>query len=124
MADEKVTRILLSRGIAKEVIEGLSNSEAWNLVYSTEPPKAEKERKIEICFTGFIDADKDKLTDIAEQSGFRVVKKRVSKQLDFLCIGENPGPKKLADARQQGAKIISRAEFENLVSTGEIPNER
>lgn len=41
--------------------------------------------------------------------------------LSFLCAGDNAGPAKLEKARAPGVVIMDRAQFENLLETGEIP---
>ena len=38
----------------------------------------------------------------------------VSKSLDYLVVGENPGSK-LSQAKQLGVKILNQKEFEEIV---------
>ena len=82
------------------------------------PPK---EKLTEICFTGFMPSEKDKLIEIALQNNFHVAKS-VTKNLSFLCIGNDPGPSKMEKAEKQNVNIITKENFINLIETGEIPN--
>ena len=118
MPTDKVTRILLSRGLSSQQIETFAEDEAWRIVYSTATPK--KERKIEVCFTGFADIEKNELMQLASDSGLHVTT-GITKALAFLCIGENAGPSKLAKAKEQNVIILSREQFHHLLNTGEIP---
>lgn len=97
----------------------LSEAEGWKLVYSLRPPK--KVRLNEICFTGFGYSANKELTIIAEENNFHVVKS-VTVKLDFLCCGENPGPSKMAKAKNNCSHIIDEEEFRELIETGEIPS--
>ncbi|WP_157725642.1 BRCT domain-containing protein [Vitreoscilla filiformis] len=98
---------------------------------SNNPPPIEKERKtvfrkandsgkLEICFTGFKQADKDRLTSLAEANNF-FIRPSVTKNLHFLCCGYNAGPSKIEKSRHQGVMILSEDQFMLLVDTGEIP---
>jgi BRCT domain type II-containing protein len=44
----------------------------------------------------------------------------VTRNLAFLCAGENAGPKKLQKANEQGVYILSKDQFVHLIETGEI----
>lgn len=77
-------------------------------------------RGIEICFTGFKAADKERLTKSAQIAGM-IVRTSVATALDFLCCGYNAGPKKIEKARHQGVVTLSEDQFLTLVETGEIP---
>lgn len=61
------------------------------------------------------------LTTLAGESRLEVVGS-VTKNLAFLCAGENAGPAKLAKATEQGVVVLNREQFEHLLETGEIPN--
>jgi NAD-dependent DNA ligase len=118
MPSEKLTRILKAKSsFSAAKIEAMSNSEGWDWVYSNAKPK--KEKLTQVCFTGFSVAEKTELTALANESKLEVVGS-VTKNLAFLCAGENAGPAKLAKAREQGTEIFTREQFEHLLETGEI----
>lgn len=75
---------------------------------------------LEVCFTGFKAADKDRLTAIANDARM-TVRTSVTTALDFLCCGYNAGPKKIDKARHQGVVTLSEEQFVALVETGEMP---
>jgi NAD-dependent DNA ligase len=77
---------------------------------------------MDICFTGFKKSDKDQLIALANEKEMSV-RGEVTKHLDILCYGYNAGPKKLEKALNQGAMILNRQQFENLLSTGEVPED-
>jgi NAD-dependent DNA ligase len=121
MASKKPTMILLSKtDITKEEVAELSDTEAWALIYSMRTRKA-KDTRLQVCFTGFGYSEKKKLNDIASSRHFRVVSS-VTRDLDFLCCGENAGPKKIERAEAQGVQILSKEQFVRLIETGEVPS--
>jgi NAD-dependent DNA ligase len=121
MASEKPTMILLSKSdMSKDEISALSDADAWKLIYSIRTTKA-KDTRLQICFTGFGTTRKQELIDIASANNFKVVSS-VTKKLDFLCGGENAGPKKIEKAEAQGVQFLSEAQFLQIIETGEIPN--
>jgi NAD-dependent DNA ligase len=121
MASKKPTMILLSKSdMTKEEIEALSEADAWKIIYSIRSKKAQDNR-LQICFTGFGASRKQELSEIAERNNLKVVSS-VTKNLDFLCGGENAGPKKVEKAELQGVQFLDELQFLNLIATGEIPN--
>jgi NAD-dependent DNA ligase len=72
--------------------------------------------------TGFSNSRKAELASIAIESGFRVVT-GVTKNLEFLCVGEEPGPNKVKKAKEQNVPIITEQQFLKIVETGELPDE-
>ena len=66
-----------------------------------------------ICFTGFGKKDKNELIEIAKARGY-VVRSDVTKDLNYLCCGENAGPSKMSKASQQGSEVLSVEQFLNL----------
>jgi len=121
MASEKPTMILLSKSdMSKEEISDLSDAEAWKIIYSIRTVKA-KDMRLQICFTGFGTSKKQELVNLANSNDFKVVSS-VTKKLDFLCGGENAGPKKIEKAKEQGVQFLNEQQFIQLIETGEIPN--
>jgi NAD-dependent DNA ligase len=106
--------------MTKEEIEALSEADAWKIIYSIRSKKAQDNR-LQICFTGFGASRKQELSEIAERNNLKVVSS-VTKNLDFLCGGENAGPKKVEKAELQGVQFLDELQFLNLIATGEIPN--
>ncbi len=58
--------------------------------------------------------ERDQLKDIIIANGGKVLSS-VSAKLDYLLAGDNMGPAKREKAEKLGVKIISEAEFENLL---------
>src|ERR1700742_4520158 len=96
MPSQKLTRILLSKSeFSAEQIGHMTDAEGWRWVYDNKAPA--KEKQFEVCFTGFSEADKASLSQLAVDAGFLVVGS-VTKGLSLLCVGQNAGPAKLAKA--------------------------
>ncbi|ABN60785.1 BRCT domain-containing protein [Shewanella baltica] len=77
---------------------------------------------LEVCFTGFAKQSRSDLEELATDSGF-IVRKAVTRNLHILCAGSNAGPKKVADAKADGAAILLENDFIALVRTGELSEE-
>ena len=121
MPSEKAVMILKSKtNLTEEEINKLSDSEAWKIIYSFRSNK-EKDNRLQICFTGFNEDRKKELIGVAENSKLKVTSS-VTKSLDFLCIGNNAGPKKMETAINQGVQILKEDEFILFAKTGEVPN--
>jgi NAD-dependent DNA ligase len=114
MASEKVVGMMVSKGApySVEQLRAMDDNECWRWVSANSPPKANRlaPSKPEVCFTGFRPDDRARLEKLAEKTGYHVVTE-VTVKLKLLVTGEAPGPVKLAKARQQGAEILSEAEF-------------
>lgn len=96
-----------------------------SIVPKTQPRpsrKLERGNSLEICFTGFKQADKTYLTELAKNNNLSV-KGGVSANLYFLCVGDNMGWRKIEEARARNAFIISKEQFITFIETGEIPYE-
>lgn len=74
----------------------------------------------EICFTGFSKEDKNSLTTLAKSKNL-IIRSSVTKNLNFLCIGKNAGPKKMETARKQGVVVLNENQFRVMLETGELP---
>lgn len=98
MVSEKVRRILVSRGApyTDEEMENMSDGEGWAWIYASRPPKRDQSLR-EICFTGFDASRKAELQAVAKDNGFKCVT-RVTKDLAYLCSGDDPGPTKIKEA--------------------------
>jgi len=117
---EKLRSILLSKTELTETqLEKMTEREGWGIVYSLRS-KETKEKKIEVCFTGFSPSDKKELIQISIDNDIHIAKS-VTKGLMFLCCGGNAGPSKMKKAEIQGVKLIDKIAFFNIIETGEIP---
>ncbi|WPP47727.1 BRCT domain-containing protein [Pseudomonas sp. AN-1] len=83
-------------------------------------PRAATDDRPQILFTGFKQADRSRLEQLAAEQGLRVVKTATA-QLAYLCGGYNAGPTKVLAAREKGAFILSEEQLLHLFETGEIP---
>jgi NAD-dependent DNA ligase len=122
MASEKVTAILKSKtDLSDEQIAGISDGDAWKMVYSLRPPQTQQKNKIkQICFTGFSPSDKERLRQIAIGQGLDVVSS-VTRFLAFLVTGTNAGPAKCKLAKEQDVVIMNEEQFTIFLAEGEIP---
>lgn len=91
---------------------GVVESRGWKSPDDIE--EEERERPIEILFTGF---SKERCAELEEQAAIfdLVVRKNVTKGLKYLCAGPNAGPAKLAKADEAGVEIIDESEFVQLL---------
>ena len=118
MAGERVTRILKAKSpFSAADVEAMSDAYGWDWIYANAKPR--KEKLTQVCFTGFSATEKRELTGLAESARIEVVGS-VTKNLAFLCTGENAGPSKLEKAREQGVHVLNRKQFEHLLETGEV----
>lgn len=77
--------------------------------------------KPEVCFTGFKEESKSILSKLASDNGM-LVRTEVTKNISYLCCGNNAGPKKIEKARNQGVVALDEEQFRVLLDTGEIPD--
>ncbi|HGS5146184.1 TPA: hypothetical protein ACMDT9_002014 [Vibrio parahaemolyticus] len=87
-----------------------------------QPTRLSNPDTMDVCFTGFAKGDKSELVTMAKEKEM-LVRQSVTKHLDILCYGYNAGPKKLEKALEQGVMILNRHQFENLLETGEVPED-
>ena len=121
MASERVTRILKAKStFSAEEISAMSDAQGWDWIYSNAKPR--KEKLAQVCFTGFSAADKKELTAIAQAANLEVVGS-VTKNLAFLCAGDNAGPYKIEKAKNHGNHILSKEQFLHLLETGEVAHQ-
>lgn len=63
---------------------------------------------------------RDGIKDVIRQAGGRPTSS-VSKKTDLLVVGEEPGAKKLAAAREYGVTTVNEAQFVALLNTDDAP---
>jgi hypothetical protein len=73
----------------------------------------------DIHFTGFKQADKQRLIKLAEEKEL-TVRKSVTLTLQLLCVGYNASIKKIEKAQGMGISIMNESDFLNFLETGEI----
>ncbi len=90
--------------------------------YKKELKKLERDKNkaLEICFSGVFSRSRIELQGIAKQNSL-IVRKSVTKKLDFLCVGEKVGPVKIVMAENQGVCPLTEDEFIDLIETGVMP---
>ena len=119
MPSEKLTRILRSKSpFSGQEISQMAETDGWQWVYKNKAPKNGKCR--EICFTGFPDSEKSDLAKLGTEAGLVVVGS-VTRNLSFLCKGQNPGPVKLRKATSQGVLIVTLDQLKQILQSGELP---
>lgn len=79
------------------------------------------DKLLEVCFTGFKKADKERLTALALENNLYVAKD-VTVNLGILVCGYNAGPKKIERAVNSAMKveIMDETEFLHFLETGEV----
>jgi hypothetical protein len=104
MPFEKLTRILKAKSpFSPEEIEGMTEAEGWDWVYSHASPR--KEKLPSICFTGFSQSDKDELSALATGARLRVVGS-VNKSLFHSYVWVTiPGLPSLSKRRSRGLPL-------------------
>lgn len=73
----------------------------------------------DIHFTGFKQADKQRLIKLAEEKEL-TVRKSVTLNLPLLCVGYNASIKKIEKAQEMGISLMNESDFLNFLETGEI----
>ncbi len=121
MVSERVAMILKAKSdFSIEQIEKMTDREAWAWIYS-QRPRTTKEKLNQICFTGFSAPVKKELQEKAIQAHLQIVTS-VTKNLRYLCAGDNAGPSKMKEAREKEVIIITEQQFMKIVETGELPD--
>lgn len=112
MASKNVVSMMVAMGApySLEELQRMNDQECWKWVRANQPPKKPRDKRPEVCFTGFRPNDREELTGIADRWGYKVVQS-VTVKLKILVTGEAPGPVKLKDAKRQGVTIMDRDQF-------------
>lgn len=116
------------RTFRKDRVQQYLNGSAERLhtPHSTPPPRparnATPDTRPQMLFTGFAKAQRAALEAQADGAGLRVVQ-TVTQGLSFLVCGATAGPAKVAKARAQGVYIVPALHLQQLLETGELPEE-
>ena len=100
----------------QHMLAGLREAGLWP-VAAAEPAEAAGEGPLQgknILFTGTLSMARGKAKQLAEAAG-AVVLGSVSKKLDILVVGENPGSK-LEKAQSLGITVLDEAAFWDLLA--------
>lgn len=93
---------------------------AFNIDLPPPPSLKSSSSQLQIHFTGFKKADKDRLEKLAKDNEMAVMK-GVTAKLAILCCGYNSSPQKKTEAFEKGALVLTEDQFVELLNTGEIP---
>ncbi|RGE46140.1 hypothetical protein DZC30_05060 [Comamonas testosteroni] len=78
------------------------------------PASTRKNWQTAVVFTGFSEAAREELEDLAEVAGWDV-RSTVGSTLDYLVTGPRAGPSKVAKAEELGVTVIDEDVFRALV---------
>lgn len=81
--------------------------------------KEPKPETFDVHFTGFKQADKAILEEMASAANMEV-RKSVTKNLNLLCYGYNASQMKMDKARGMGVIILNEEQFRRFVETGDF----
>lgn len=109
----EVSASIISWLADKNNIELLKNLQKAQIKLEYSKPKDNKLNGQTFLFTGSLELERTEAQDIVRLKGGKVVSS-VSKNLDYLVVGENPGSK-LSQAEKLNIKILSEKEFLKLV---------
>lgn len=85
--------------------------------------KEPKPETFDVHFTGFRQADKAILEEMASAANMEV-RKSVTKNLSLLCYGYNASQMKMDKARGMGVIILNEEQFRRFVETGDFTDHR
>lgn len=118
MASKTVADILRSRSapFTEDQMEAMPDHDGWSWIYADDKLKRESKTQplLQVCFTGFPDNEKERLSRLALDAGL-LVKDSVTKNLALLVTGAFPGPSKLSKAEKQGCTITDETGFLEFV---------
>ena len=121
MPSERVAMILRAKSdFSEEQIQRMTDREGWEWIYN-QRPKRTMEKLDEICFTGFSSSVKKQLQQKAKDAHLKVVTE-VTKNLRYLCVGENAGPSKLKEVKDKQVILINQEQFMTMIERGELPS--
>ena len=114
--------------IAKSIVDYFQDSDNINvlnklkdagLIFSIQEKSKSVNNRLsnkKIIVTGTFSSSRDELKDKILFLG-GTISSSISKNIDFIICGENPGPTKIEKANQLGLKIISEEDFYEMIQT-------
>lgn len=112
----RVVECFKSLDDAKEFISSGINDIDFNI-------KELKPETFDVHFTGFRQAEKKALEEMASAANMEV-RKSVTKNLSLLCYGYNASQMKMDKARSMGVIILNEEQFRRFVETGDFTDHR
>ena len=116
---EKIAKSIVDYFQDSDNIDVLNKLKDAGLIFSIqEKPKSVNNRlsNKKILVTGTFSSSRDELKDKILFLG-GTISSSISKNIDFIICGENPGPTKIEKANQLGLKIISEEDFYEMIQT-------
>lgn len=113
--EERANQLISSFGLTQEEIGKLSIEGALSYLRFHLP---KKDNRRTILFSGFSQTETSSLTQIALDNNFEI-KVRFYAELTFICINDTPEPEILEKARNNGARILSKSDFQIIFQQGE-----
>ena len=116
---EKIAKSIVDYFQDSDNIDVLNKLKDAGLIFSIqEKPKSVNNRlsNKKILVTGTFSSSRDELKDKILFLG-GTISSSISKNIDFIICGENPGPAKIEKANQLGLKIISEEDFYEMIQT-------
>ncbi len=97
----------------RAILERLRDAGLWPVAAKTADAEKGRLAGKSFLFTGALSQPRQHFQALAEQAG-GIVRSGVSKNLDYLVVGENPGSK-LEKARELGVRILDERQFLQLL---------
>lgn len=116
---EKVAQSLIAYFQDEDALHFIDKLQAAGLNFVEENSEKQAESdslagKLFLYTGSFLNFSRTELEDKIESNGGKLTS-GVSKKLDFLIVGSEPGPSKINKAEQLGVKMISESEFQAML---------
>ena len=106
----------LKSSLGADAISAMSDADAKNAVQQMRDDRA-KDGNLQISFSGFNASKKKRLANAARKNQFKVAV-TVTKELDFLVVGNSTRDKLIEKAEEQGVQLLSEKQFNSMIETG------
>tara|TARA_B100000003_G_scaffold88319_1_gene79283 strand:+ start:1 stop:1764 length:1764 start_codon:yes stop_codon:yes gene_type:complete len=116
---EKIAKSIVDYFQDSDNIDVLNKLKDAGLIFSIQEKSKSVNNRLsnkKIIVTGTFSSSRDELKDKILFLG-GTISSSISKNIDFIICGENPGPTKIEKANQLGLKIISEVDFYEMIQT-------
>ncbi len=116
---EKIAKSIVDYFQDSDNIDVLNKLKDAGLIFSIQEKSKSVNNRLsnkKILVTGTFSSSRDELKDKILFLG-GTISSSISKNIDFIICGENPGPAKIEKANQLGLKIISEEDFYEMIQT-------
>ena len=116
---EKIAKSIVDYFQDSDNIDVLNKLKDAGLIFSIQEKSKSVNNRLsnkKIIVTGTFSSSRDELKDKILFLG-GTISSSISKNIDFIICGENPGPTKIEKANQLGLKIISEEDFYEMIQT-------